>query len=74
MSNVHPQIQAKNMFDNVQYEICDHNGLAESDTTCQCAKKICLLQIKQIQNIKSVYHDDELYQYWEDVKRWVQDF
>lgn len=74
MSKIHPQIKAKTMFDNVQYEICDHNGLPESDTTCQCAKKICLTQIKEIQNIDSVYHDADLYQYWEDVKLWVQVF
>lgn len=71
MATVHPQIKAQTMFENVQYEICNHNELPESDTTHQCAKKILLTLIKEIQSING---DDELHQYWEDVKRWVEDF
>jgi ATP-dependent protease Clp ATPase subunit len=36
-------------------------------TEIQCA----LIAVDEIQKIKSVYHDDTLYDYWEEVKQGI---
>ena len=40
-------------------DICDYEG----------AKQCALIAVDEIQKIKSVYHDDTLYDYWEEVKQ-----
>jgi hypothetical protein len=39
-------------------DICDYEG----------AKQCALIAVDEIQKIKSVYHDDTLYDYWEEVQ------
>lgn len=72
MSNIHPSIRANVMFTDIHYEICESNGIPESDSTLQCAKKICLICIEQIKDIKTVYHDADLYEYWEQVQSHIK--
>ena len=36
-------------------------------------KELALKVVEEIQEIKSVYHDDELYDYWEEVKQEIED-
>jgi hypothetical protein len=31
-----------------------------------------LIAVNEIQEIKSVYHDEALYDYYEEVKQWIQ--
>ena len=35
------------------------------------AKQCALIAVDEIQKIKSVYHDDILYDYWEEVKQGI---
>ena len=35
----------------------------------QLAKQYALIAVDEIQKIKSVYHDDTLYDYWEEVRQ-----
>ncbi len=35
-------------------------------------KELAIKVVEEIQEIKSVYHDDVLYDYWEDVKQEIK--
>lgn len=42
---------------------------AEEEFEWDYAKQCALIAVDEIQKIKSVYHDDTLYDYWEEVKQ-----
>ena len=51
--------KAKELFDKMQV-----NAIYKSKS-----KDCALIAVDEIQKIKSVYHDDTLYDYWEEVKQ-----
>lgn len=71
-----PQEKAKELVDDMHYQICSDNGLSESDTTKLCAKQCALIAVYEI--IKNEHDEDgKIYQYnnlqyWQDVKQEIQ--
>ena len=45
------------------------DGLHKYPMCFDTAKQCALIAVDEIQKIKSVYHDDTLYDYWEEVKQ-----
>jgi hypothetical protein len=65
--------KAKELVAFFEYEdnlgIADNTGIEGIDK--KKAKQCALIAVDEIQKIKSVYHDDTLYDYWEEVKQGI---
>jgi hypothetical protein len=63
--------KAKELVALFEYEdnlgIADNTGIEGIDK--KKAKQCALIAVDEIQKIKSVYHDDTLYDYWEEVRQ-----
>jgi hypothetical protein len=64
-----PKEKAEELVDKNYQIFEDDEDVHFIDTSERISKQCALIAVDEIQKIKSVYHDDTLYDYWEEVKK-----
>jgi hypothetical protein len=66
-----PKEKAQELVDKNYQIFEDDEDVHFIDTSERISKLSALIAVDEIQKIKSVYHDDTLYDYWEEVKKGI---
>jgi hypothetical protein len=73
---MNPREKANNLVNRYYYTLPNNGELSSGINSCESRYKeaiqCALIAVNEIQEIKSVYHDEELYDYYEEVKQWIQ--
>jgi len=73
---MNPREKANNLVNRYYYTLPNNGELNSGINSCESRYKeaiqCALIAVNEIQEIKSVYHDEELYDYYEEVKQWIQ--
>ena len=68
--------KANDLVNRYYYMLPNNGSINEGINSCESryneAIQCALIAVNEIKEIKSVYHDDALYDYWEEVKQWIQ--
>lgn len=73
---IDPREKANNLVNRYYYTLPNNGELSSGINSCESRYKeaiqCALIAVNEIQEIKSVYHDEALYDYYEEVKQWIQ--